>query len=178
MRRARAFLLALFLLIIPFGYALQAKAQVVDWDPRLSDIGVVLEPAIDCSGGCWRIIKAYYLDESESGGLHHSFIKMLDENGNQLAGMPWHVTYPDGNIRILSKAAPDWADFALYDCFNTETEHGAYSAYAGDESARSDWLENMGLPFCHHVSYGIIWQWQPVSCTACQPRAYLPMARK
>lgn len=178
-RRARAFLLLLFLLIIPFGCSPQAKAQSgVDWDPRLNEIGVVLEPAIDCSGGCWKITKAYYLNERESGGLHHAFIKMLDEYGNQLAGMPWYVAWPDGNVRILSKPAPDWADFALFDCFDPEKERGGYSAYAGDDSSRSDWLSGMGLPLCHHVSYGIIWTWQPVPCTTCQPRAFLPVARK
>lgn len=172
MRKFLALSLAMMLL-----WASVVLSGGLDWDSRLDDIGVVLEPAVDCSGGCWRIVDAYYLDEQESGGLHHAFIKMLDEHGNQVGGLPWHVTWPDGNIRILSKPAPDWADFALYDCFNAETEYGAYSAYAGDDSSRSDWIARMGLPFCQHVSFGVTWQWQPVSCINCAPRGYLPFVR-
>lgn len=173
MRKLLALSLATMLL-----WASVVLSSALGWDDRLTDIGVVLEPALDCSGGCWRIVDAYYLDEQESGGLHHAFIKMLDEHGNQVGGLPWHATYPDGSIRILSKSAPDWADFALYDCFNTETEYGAYNAYAGDDSSRSDWIARMGLPFCHHVSFGVTWQWQYISCTDCVPRGYLPISTK
>jgi hypothetical protein len=169
-------LLLCSLLLAPAGFL--GAAPSVDWDERLTDIGVALEPAVDCYSGCWRIIKAYYLDESESGGLHHNFIKLLDEHGNQVGGLPWNVFWPDGNVRILSKHAPDWADFPLYDCFDPKKERGAYTSFAGDDPAKSDWISGMGLVLCHHVSYGVIWQWQPgsIPCADCSPRGYLPVA--
>lgn len=169
MRKLLALSLATMLL-----WASVVLSSALGWDDRLTDIGVVLEPALDCSGGCWRIVDAYYLDEQESGGLHHLFIKLLDEHGNQVGGLPWRVTYPDGNIRILSKPAPDWADFALYDCFNPETERGGYTAFASDDPARSDWISGMGLVSCHHVSFGLTWQWSPGFSLPI--KAWLPIA--
>lgn len=173
-RKTCLFLLLALLLLAPVGSLWAAPA--VDWDNRLTDIGVVLEPAVDCAGGCWRLIDAYLLNEQESGGLHHVFIKMLDEYGNQLAGQPWYVFWPDGNVRILSKPAPDWADFPLFDCFDPKKERGAYTAFAGDDPATSDWIVGMGLPVCLHYSFGLTWRWEHVHCADCSPRGYLPVA--
>jgi hypothetical protein len=176
MRKPLFALLLCLLLLTPVGF-LEA-APSLEWDSRLTDIGVAFVPASDCSTGCWKLITAYYLDERESGGLHHVFIRLLDEHGNQVSGLPWHTLWPDGNVTILSKSAPDWADFALFDCFDAKTEKGAYHAHAGDSIARSDMVSNMGLPSCHHVAFGLVWQWQSggIPCADCVPRGYLPVA--
>jgi hypothetical protein len=176
--RAKRYLFALMLtclLAAPVG--LLGASISLDWDSRLDALGVALVPAESCEGGCWKLISAQYLDEQQSQGLHHIYIKLLDEHGNQLADTPWHVTWPGGNVRIMSKAAPDWSDFAMYDCYNTNTERGAYSAFAGDNVAQSETVTGLGLPFCIHNSFRLTWKWQPqgAPCVGCIPRAYLSL---
>lgn len=170
-------LILAYLLSAPVG--LLGASPSLDWDPRLGPLGVELMPAENCSGGCWKLTSAQYLDEQQSQGLHHIYIKLLDEHGNQLADAPWHVAYPGGDVRIMTKAAPDWSDFAMYDCYNTNTERGAYSAFAGDNIGQSGVVQNMGLPFCIHNSFRLIWEWQPATapCVGCAPRGYLPLLR-
>lgn len=177
MEHMRKLALLLFLLVIPFSCVPQTRAQGLAWDPRLDSLGVTLEAAVECSGGCWKLISAQYLDEQESQGLHHLFVKLLDEQGNQLGDRPWIVFYPGGSVRVLSKSAPDWADFALFDCYLPDRERGAYSAFAGDDIAKSDIVSGLGLPACIHNSYRFVWQWQPPSapCVGCVPKAFLPL---
>jgi hypothetical protein len=119
---------------------------------------VTLSPAADCSAGCWRIVAAEYDNEHESGGNHNIYGRMT-VNGESPAGLPWHVAWPDGDVRILTKPAPEWADFPIFDCFNPDNETGAYFAYAGDNPAQSDIARGMGLPQCLHVNYWFVWQW-------------------
>lgn len=163
------------LLSAPVG--LLGATPALEWDERLGPLGVELVPAESCEAGCWKLISAQYLDEQQSQGLHHAFVKLLDEHGNQLADMPWHTFWPGGDVRIMSKPAPDWADFALFDCYFPDRERGAYSAFAGDNVAQSDQITGLGLPVCTHVSFRLTWQWQPPSapCVGCIPRAYLPL---
>jgi hypothetical protein len=171
----RAYALALVLLLLAV-----VPALALEWDSRLDEVGVTLLPAQDASQGYWELVSAQYLDEQESQGLHHVFVKLLDEQGNQMAETPWNITYPGGSVRIMSKSAPDWADFAMYDCYFPDREHGAYTAFAGDTSTQSDAVFGMGLPVCLHNSFRLIWQRRPpaVPCAGCQPRAFLPLTRK
>jgi hypothetical protein len=146
---------------------------------------VTLSPAADCSGGCWRIVDAEYWTEEESQGLHHVFARALDAQGNQLAGVPFTVAWPDGSVTIPTKPAPDWTDAALWDCFFPDrNEVGAYRGWMGGE-ARSDTISGMGLPYCAHVSYVVTWQWSaggPAVTPTITPtpahRLYLPIIQK
>jgi hypothetical protein len=175
--RAKRYLFALMLtclLAAPVG--LLGASISLDWDSRLDALGVALVPAESCEGGCWKLVSAQYLGEQQSQGLHHIYIKLLDEQGNQLADTPWHTFYSGGDVRIMSKAAPDWSDFAMYSCYFPDRERGAYSAFAGDNVAQSDRVTGLGLPVCTHVSFRLVWKWQPASapCVGCVPRGYLP----
>ncbi len=120
---------------------------------------VEITPAADCSQGCWRLVSADYWDVEQSAGLHHVFARALDAGGSQLENIPLTVAWADGSVTIPTKAAPDWTDAALWDCFNPDRgEVGGYSAWVGDR-AQSDTISGMGLPVCLHVSYALHWQW-------------------
>ncbi len=144
----------------------------LEWDPRLDDLNVTYRPAENCAQGCWRLISARFEDVDESNGLHHIWVKLLNADGEQMAGQPWHVAWPDGNQRLLSKAAPDWADFAMYAGYDPATGPGPYRAYAGDDEQRSDVVLGMGLPLKQHVSFRLVWQWaEPGSSVSPTPSA-------
>jgi hypothetical protein len=181
MGNVRAFCPTLCLLLLLLApVALLDAAPVLDWDSRLSGLGVTLAPAQDCSGGCWRLITARYEDEQESGGNHNLFSRLYDGQGDMIAGAPWHTAWPGGNVTIYTKAPPEWSDFPIFDCFLPDREQGAYSAYAGDDPAKSDIVEHMGLPACYHVNYRLEWQYQAsiAPCTGCTPRGFLPVTNR
>lgn len=168
----RAYALALVLLLLAL-----VPALALEWDSRLDEVGVTLLPAQDCSGGCWKLITARYEDDQQSGGNHNVWTRLYGESGEMIAGAPWHVAWPDGNVTIYTKAPPEWADFPIFDCFLPDRERGAYRAYAGDDPAKSDIVDGMGLPACLHVNYRLEWQYEvSAPCTSCTPRAYLPLA--
>lgn len=168
-----ALVLVLALFIIPLTCSPKARAQGIAWDSRLDALGVTLSPAQDTSAGYWQLVSAEYLDEQQSAGLHHLYVKALDEQGNQLAGVEWHAYYPDGNVSLLTKYPPDFADYPLYDCF-IPPERGGYSTYMGSDPAKSDTIHGLGLIYCHHVSFKMTWQ-RVAPCSACVPRGWLPM---
>lgn len=148
------------------------------WDPRLDELGVTLQPANDCSNGCWRLITARYEDVDESGLNHNVYSRLYSEAGDMVTGAPWHVAWPDGDIAIYSKAPPEWADFPIFACYSPARGPGPYHAYAGDDPSMSDVIRGIGLPQCQHVNYRLEWQWQATDdpCPGCTPRAYLPLA--
>lgn len=162
-----------FLLSLLVRLGLTASAPLLEWDSRLDEIGVTLQPAQSCAEGCWRLITARYEDDQQSGGNHNIWARLYGESGEMLAGAPWHVAWPDGDITIFTKAPPEWADFPIFDCYFPDREKGAYRAYAGDDPARSDVVEGMGLPACLHVNYRLEWQWQPAMNL--EPRLWLPV---
>lgn len=132
------------------------------WDPRLNELNVTYHPAADCSNGCWQLLRAEYLDEGQSGGLHHVFAKSLDVSGQHVGGTPWRVAWMDGMDQSVTKPPPDWGDLALWDCyFPDQGEAGGYRAYMGTTESRSDVVRGMGLPYCIHTSFRLTWQWNP-----------------
>jgi hypothetical protein len=135
------------------------EAPALDWDSRLDELNVTHTPAADCSSGCWVLVSARYESPEESGGLHHLWARALDEQGQQLAGQPWTVAWPEGSAVLQTKAAGEWADVPLWDCYRSNEEPGAYAAWAGPDRARSDVVAGMGLPYCLHVSFRLVWQW-------------------
>lgn len=178
MKRSLSLLmLALFLLGAPLSCSQQVRAQGVAWDSRLNALGVTLQPASSCSPNCWRLISAAYEDEQQSAGLHHIWSQVLNEQGAQLVGQEWRVTYPGNTISLTTKPAPEWADFPMYACYNlNDGGRGAYSAYVGNDPAHSDIVQNMGLPYCVHNSFRLIWRLEtPAPCPSCAPRLWLPI---
>ncbi len=132
------------------------------WDPRLDDYNVTYHPAADCSQGCWELARAEFLDEGQSGGLHHVFAKSLSADGQHLGGTPWRVAWAGGMDLSTTKPPPDWGDLALWDCyFPDQGEAGGYRAWMGTTESRSDVVRGMGLPYCIHTSFRLTWQWNP-----------------
>ncbi|HBY98300.1 MAG TPA: hypothetical protein DEP84_30885, partial [Chloroflexi bacterium] len=130
-----------------------------EWDPRLDPLHVTYQPAEDCSQGCWRLKSARYEDPTESNGNHNIYVRLFIVNGTQVAGRPWHTAWPDGNERIQSKPAPEWADFPIYAWYYFEQGPGPYWSYAGDDETRSDSVHGMGLPVRQHVNFRLTWRW-------------------
>lgn len=136
-----------------------SPALPLEWDSRFDALNVTYQPAANCSQGCWRLVSALYEDPNQSGGAHHIFARIRNESGSLLVDAPWHAAWPDGDIRIMTKAEPDWADYAIFACYNPDTETGGFRAYAGDIESQSDQIHGIGLPLCHHVNFRLIWQW-------------------
>ena len=94
--------------------ALPARA----WDQRLSQLGVRVEDANVAPGQeYWRIIEASWWDEKESGGKHHIYVEVLDENGNRVIDQPIKVYWGDGEYigKTLDKPFPEYAfNYQMY----------------------------------------------------------------
>lgn len=150
-----ALLWALWALSMPV-----AGAPTLDWDPRLDELNVTRTAAADCSSGCWRLVSARYESPEESGGLHHIWAKVLDEQGEQIGGAPWTVAWPEGSTQLVTKSPPEWADFPMYASYAPDRgASGPYRAFAGTDETRSDTVWGMGLPLKHHVNFRLVWQW-------------------
>jgi hypothetical protein len=163
MTRLFAFLAAAAVLLFAVAWCLPpAGAQSgVEWDSRLNALNITYHPAGDCSQGCWKLVRAEYLDEGQSAGLHHVFAKTLNPAGHQIIDR-FTVAWADGSVTVDTKAPPDWGDVALWDCyFPDQGEPGGYRAYAGLWESQSDSVRGLGLPYCWHVSFRLTWQWIP-----------------
>lgn len=93
------------------------------WDPRLDALGVRVEDAPAAPGQpYWRLIEARWANEQESGGKHHIYVEVLDENGNRIVGQPVTVYWGDGSYTagIEDKAAPDFGyNYMMYAAGNS-----------------------------------------------------------
>ncbi len=135
-----------------------------DWDPRLDDLGVVLEPApIEPGEPHWRLVAAQWADPVESVGRHNIFFEVLDQNGERATDQPVIVEWPGGDLTIFIKPGPppEWgADFPM---FNTL---GSYDSYVGGD-VPSDRVTGMGMgtvehpDFKFHTSFYLTFRWIP-----------------
>lgn len=174
-RIALLFAAAAFLLFI---YAVRSQSPMPSW--------VTIQPAADCSAGCWvlDLERSEYWDESESNGLHHAFAIALDQHGNQIAGLPFTVAYPTGADTVLTKPAPDWADIPLWASFDpNQGEVGPYWAYMGTGGGdNSEHVTGLGLPLNAHVSYRLAFEWTNGGGGTATPtpahRLWLPLVRR
>jgi len=130
----------------------EPTANGLNWDPRLDDLGISL---IARPSARWRLVVAQYEDETQSGGQHHIFVRLLDREGRPLAESEesaW-VAWPDGRQSLTAKdaSAGFYADFPMYAVL------GNYSVGVGGDS---DTLQGLGLPSKHHVNYRLTFQRQ------------------
>lgn len=135
------------------------EAQGAVLDPRLGSLGVRVQPAADCSAGCYRVIGVTYLDANESGGLHHIYGSVSGPDVRWT--VTWYgnaITYQPGqNHGMYRGEPPSWG--GCYDWPNVLG--GPFDAFAGTVQARSDTVIGMGLPQCAHVVFNIAWAWVP-----------------
>ncbi len=126
-----------------------AVASSRAWDPRLDRLNVRVEDAAAGPGQpYWRLIEGRWADEKESGGRHHIFVDVLDENGNRLVGNPVTVWWGDGSYTggVEDKVAPDFGfNYMMYaagNAYNIKVEglpsDTVYGAGMGDLD-RPDW---------------------------------------
>ena len=89
-----------------------------DLDPRLADLGVVVQPAgVRPGQSYWRLISCYWQNKEESGNDHTIYINVLDEAGNRIVGQPIEVRWPDGSLVIVTEDKPEpvySANFPMY----------------------------------------------------------------
>lgn len=76
-------------------------------DGRLALLGVRVEPASVSQGQpYWRLVDAYWTDESESAGRHSIYIEVLDAAGNRALGQQVIVEWTDGSATLVAKDVP------------------------------------------------------------------------
>ena len=171
-------LAVLLLLLAAAGQAQSPQGELPAW--------ITIVPAADCSSGCWKVDlqRTRYLPEGESNGLHHAFIKVFS-TGEQQGGVVWYLEWPGGRDQLVTKPFPEGADAPLWACFFPDQgEVGPYSLYV-QEKARSDVVQGLGLPYCHHESIEVVYEWNPggeIPTATATPTAahglYLPLIGK
>jgi CRP-like cAMP-binding protein len=121
------------------------------WDPRLNQLGITLNDAPVASGQqYWRLVDARWADEAESGGKHHIYVEVLDENGNRIVGQPVTVTWAEGATSGATedKTPPDYA-------FNFQMYAAGYAYRVQVDGLPSDQLVGAGLGSIEQRTYGI-----------------------
>jgi hypothetical protein len=130
-------------------------------DPRLSGLGVRVEPASVASGQpFWRLVEARWADEHEAGGKHSIFVEVLDVNGKRAVGQPVVFQWAGGAVVLLveDRPVPDWGvNFPMYNTL------GSYAVNVG--GAPSDRIVGLGLGTAEaphvkiHTSFYLIFRW-------------------
>jgi hypothetical protein len=121
---------------------------------------VTLKEAQVAQGGqYWRIVDVKWQDEQQSGGQHHIFVDMMDEQGNRLVGSKARVSFGGNNVEVLveDKPAPEFGgNFAMFNAGCTHSLEGI--------GLPSDRLDCLGLGsieqrnFTIHVNYLVTFQ--------------------
>ena len=134
----------------------------VDWDPRLTQRGASLQQAVVAPGqGYWKLVRARWYNEEESGNQQHILVDTLDVNGQRVAGLPVRVYWEGGEAGITTEAKPGEeyaANFAL------ALPAPFYNAAPNDGSP-ADAVLGMGLGSLENpggfirASYGLTWRW-------------------
>jgi hypothetical protein len=122
------------------------------WDADLDRLGVVYEPAyVPIGGQFWRLLDAQWLDETESTGLHHVFVEVLDEDGNRILEpvtmtMEWTT---DQCVRYMQNTPPlqiGDRQFRPYGMHCPMYSAGAvYNVRVNGFGLPSDTVRNLGL---------------------------------
>jgi hypothetical protein len=79
----------------------------LEWDSRLDAMNVQLVRAQPTAGEtCYRLVKAKWLNEAESGGRHHIYVDVLDENDHRIIGQRVIVAYGDQTVFFVTEDKP------------------------------------------------------------------------
>ncbi len=135
----------------PVAQEIVAAQAARAWDPRLDQLGITLNDAPVASGQqYWRLIDAHWTNEAESGGKHHIYVEVLDENGARIVGQPVTVSWSEGATSGVTedKAAPDYA-------FNFQMYAAGYAYRVQVDGLPSDQLSGAGLGSIEQRTYGI-----------------------
>ena len=131
------------------------------WDPRLTALGVRLEPAqVPLGVGYWRLVEARWADEHESGGDHTIYVEVLGPHGGRALGQPVTFEWSTGSLTlpVENRPPPEWGVN-----FPTFAVLGSYSARVGGEL--SDRVVGMGMgtvenpDFTIHTCFFLTFRW-------------------
>jgi hypothetical protein len=79
----------------------------LEWDSRLDALGVKLVRAQPATGEtCYRLVKVKWFNEAESGGRHHIYADVLDEEGRRIIGQRVIVSYSGQSISLATEDKP------------------------------------------------------------------------
>lgn len=129
------------------GGQLSGGGEALRWDPRLDDLGVRLERSEATGQRVWRLTEALWEDPREARGLHHVFVRVLDEAGRPVDGVEVILKWPDGSSSTRTHSGE--ANFPLY---------GPLGEYTVSLEGNSDRVVGLGLPRKHHVNYRLTFQ--------------------
>jgi hypothetical protein len=125
----------------------------VEWDSRLTTLGVTVE--MSSAQHAWRLIAAKYQDETESGGNHNVYYKMLKADGTPASGInlvvDWLGREASDTPAIVTTNGNGEANCPLWAVMHPELKDGPYFTYVKD--AASDKVSGMGLPVARHVNF-------------------------
>jgi Tetratricopeptide repeat len=131
------------------------------FDPRLSELGVRIEPAAVAPGQpFWLLVEARWACEAEAAGKHSIFVEVLDANGNRAVGQPVVFRWADGAVvlPVEDRPLPDWGvNFPMYNTL------GSYGVNVG--GAPSDRIVGLGLGTAEaphikiHTSFYLVFRW-------------------
>jgi hypothetical protein len=126
----------------------------MDFDPRLTDLGISVKAA--GPNAAWKLVSAKYQDETEAGGNHHIYFTVLDANGKPTSGaqciVDWVGREPGDKPTVTLSDANGLVNFPMYANLDLTLKNGPYFAFIEDPS-ESDVVVGMGLPEHHHVNY-------------------------
>jgi hypothetical protein len=131
------------------------------WDQRLDLLGIRVSEAPVGSQAAWRLISARFEDETQSGGRHNIYIRLLDEWGRPTTGIAT-VRWRDGQETLTVLAAPlqrldpyetYGANFPIYG------QVGSYSvSVTSGLNDLSETISGLGMLGKTHVNYILIFQ--------------------
>jgi hypothetical protein len=111
------------------------------WDPRLTELGVRIEPAFVGQGQpYWRLVEARWSNERESAGKHSIYVEVLNAQGARAVGQMVVMQWVDGSVAlpVEDRPPPDWpVNFGMYNTL------GSYAVSVS--GAPSDRVVGMGL---------------------------------
>lgn len=140
----------------PTPAATRSSNGTLLWDPRLDAVGVKVTQAQTQPGQpVYRLVAAHYWDETESQGLHHVFVEVVDEQGQRIVGQPVILAWSNGQATLITENKPT-PEYAANGALFGALPDAAYRVYV--DGAPSDVITGLGLPAKHHVSYLLTFQ--------------------
>jgi hypothetical protein len=143
----------------PAPTATPAAGGSTGWDARLTGLGITKTAATPESGKpVFRLISAKYQDDTESSGMHHVFVEVLNENGQRIVGQKVIMAWADGKATMVTENKP-YPEYAANAPMYGPMDKGTYKVYV--DGAASDVINGLGLPGNHHVNYLLTFQRKP-----------------
>jgi CRP-like cAMP-binding protein len=105
----------------PTDTAVPRQLPPRDLDARLGALNVqISEPGgVKPGQSYWRLVRAYWQNEQESGNDHTIYIEVLDENGGRIVGQPIEVRWESGSLTVVTEDKPMNEYPANFPMYNT-----------------------------------------------------------